>query len=195
MPDTTDPYGVDLAIDGTGDLRVTHSGALGAVAGADCVSQAVLLRLRTSRGEITLHPAYGSTLPTHFVGSHRPLGAMVTELNSELLELIETDGRFLTARVAYSNQPATTGGSPTSSLLGVQATLIAGERLSVVDITDPETSAVVTTDPGLDPLLTLDPLEQQAFFADEPELDTLSDLNLVNSLVGDVTGPPPPTGG
>jgi len=191
VPVGTDPYGIDLAIDAGGDLKVTHSGSLGAVAGGDNCAQALFLRLATSQGDLAMHPDYGSQLPS-LVGSKMSVAGIANAVNSELQTLLATDPRFASANVVQVQTPATTG-MVESSQLGVQARLSGGENLTLDNVSDPAPSDIslpAAIDPNVDPTLTYDPTIEQQIFADQSELDTLNDLNTLASLVSDL--PPPP---
>jgi phage baseplate assembly protein W len=187
-----DPYGVDLAIDPSGDLRVTASGSLGMVAGPDNCAQAVFLRLKTSVGELALHPNYGSQMDD-LVGSKQNPAGLLAAMNSDLRSIVSDDPRFVTAKIIQVQAPAVSG-QVGSTQLGVQAQLFGGERVTLENTSDPSPSDVTLptpSDPSLDPTLTWDPTSEREFFADGSELDTLNNLNTVQSMIDDY----PPTGG
>lgn len=181
-----DPYGIDLAIDATGDLRVTASGSVGLVSGPYNCAQAVSLRMRTTPGELPLHPEYGSSLPA-LIGAKLQVGGIVQHANADLQTMLAEDPRFVTAAITTVAKPATTF-SPESVALSATAKLVGGESLTLDNVSDPSPSDVSLpqlTDPSIDPTLTFDPLTEQEFFADTPELDSLNDINQVTSIVND----------
>lgn len=186
----TDPYGVDVALDATGDLRVTPSGSLALVGGPDNMAQAVFMRLETPQGDLPLHPEYGSQLARRAIGAKMQPGGLAAQLNSELQTLLATDPRFVTAQVVQVQQPAQPGAQDTIQL-GVQATLVGGEQLTVnpSDPTPADVSVPQIIDPSTDPTLLYDPTVEQEFFADQPEIDTLDDLNQLQAIVNDTPIP------
>ena len=186
----TDPYGIDIALDATGDIRVTASGSLGLVTGVYNAAQAVFLRFKTQPGEVPLHPLYGSQLGGTLIGAKTNITGIVQEANSDLTQMLSDDPRFTTAGVTSYTRPASPN-YPESVMLAVQATLAGGEQLVLGNVTDPSPSDVSLTqfvDPSIDPTLTYDPLAEQEFFADEPEFDTLEDLNSLQSIISDYPG-------
>lgn len=185
-----DPYGIDLAFDPTGDLRVTHSGALGLVAGTDNAAQAIFLRLKTPQGDLALHPDYGSQLAGRLIGAKMNVVGVANQLNSELQSLPADDPRFTSAQISQIQQPASTG-STDSMQIAVQAQLAGGETLTLDNTSDPTTSDVSLPGPidsTVDPTITFDPTIETEFFADQPELDALNDINAQQSMIDDTPG-------
>lgn len=185
-----DPYGVDLALGLDGDLVVNSSGSLTAVAGPYNCSQAIVTRLRTTPGEVALHPDYGAAVAALFVAAKMDVGAVALQMNADLQQMLLEDPRFVTAQVTDWTAPASAA-YPDGVQLGVTATLVGGEQLSLDDVTDPAPSDVSLPQlvaPGIDPTLTYDPTSEQEYFADQPEFDELSDLNMLQSIVNDTPG-------
>lgn len=173
-----------------GDLIVTSAGELGAVAGVFNCAQAVFLRFKTTPGEVPLHPDFGSNIAGSLVGSKLNVGAVATQANQDLQQIIAEDPRFTAAQVVITQQPASVN-YPDSVALGIQATLVGGQQLTLLDVTDPAPSDVTDVQlvaPSIDPTLTYDPTTVQQFFADQSEFDTLNDLNTLQAIVNDTPG-------
>ncbi len=186
----TDPYGLDIAFDATGDIRITQSGSLGLVTGVYNAAQAIFLRFKTQPGEVPLHPLYGSQLGGSLIGAKTNITGIVQEANADLAQMLSDDPRFNAASVLNYTRPASTN-YPESVALSIQATLAGGEQLILSNVTDPSPSDVSLpqfVDPTIDPTLTYDPLAEQEFFADQPEFDTLQDLNSQQSIIDDYPG-------
>lgn len=182
-----DPYGVDIALDASGDLRVTASGSLGAVSGAYNCAQAVFLRFKTSPGEVALHPEYGSALAGSLIGSKLNVGGIAQQAGADLQTMLAEDQRFTTAAVGNIRKPASDA-YPESVALAIKATLVGGEQLTLDNVSDPAPSDVSLpqiVDPSEDPTLEYDPTSEQEFFADQSEFDELQDVNALNNLVND----------
>lgn len=186
-----DPYGVDLAVDATFDLRATPAGDLAIVAGPDNCAQALFLRLSTPHGQLSLHPDYGSNVPDQ-VGAKRDLAALVSTVNTDLQAVVADDVRFATANVGSVRSPATVGAPATTSLITATAELLGGEQLNIDDLSAPAGQVI---DQQTADLLDLgfDPGTDSDYFAQPDEIDGLADLDTVASQTGDL--PSTSTGG
>lgn len=88
----SDPYGIDVALGDDGDLVVTAQGAVSDVDGADNVAQALRGRFRTRRGELYLHPDYGTTID---VGGRVDVDLLRATALQEAGDVLRNDPRFL----------------------------------------------------------------------------------------------------
>lgn len=186
-----DPYGVDLAMTAAGDLNLTGTGDLAIVDGPFNCAQAMFLRLNTSRGDLPLHPDYGSLLQTVLVGSKAQLAPVLAEVSTELQTLLANDPRFADAEIVNAQSPATSGSTygANSAQVSVLATLATGEQVTLESVADPSPSDVSLpqlTDPSIDPTVNEDAITLAEYFADTSELDTLNDINLTQTLVNDL---------
>lgn len=89
-----DGYRADVALDDRGDLVITGAGDLAVIDGPRNAAQALLWRLRTQRGELPLHPAYGSLLAQRLVGIKVDLALTRAQAALELREMVAADARF-----------------------------------------------------------------------------------------------------
>lgn len=143
-----DPYGTDIAMGAGGDLVVTPSGGLADQSGALNCAQALVLRLRTTAGELPLHSDYGSVLLTQIGAKALDDGLAVTKATSELQRILEADTRFLAASdITATSDPA----NPTVLRVGFALELTGGEAVLVDDAADPRLDEISVNDtPTLD---------------------------------------------
>jgi hypothetical protein len=183
LPDPSDPLGIDIAISAGGDLVVTGAGALAVSAGPENAIQALVLRLRSSPGDLTLHPDYGSQFNEHAVGQRDDPMLVLGLASAELDQLISTDRRFIgVGNVQVIPQPTARG---LAYSVSCDLQLTTGVGIQVADLTDPRVSTV------LDPTFTdvaptaIDPLDYTT--VSQQEYDTLSDIDEQQALINDLT--------
>lgn len=124
-------YGIDLRIDNDGDLVVGSNGDLILVEGAECVAQALMLRLRTALNSLPMHPEYGSALMTRLVGLKMADPALVLALvNTETRKLIASDRRF----VAVISAEVTSDPAAQTLAIPLSLRLAGGDALQVPDL-------------------------------------------------------------
>jgi hypothetical protein len=185
MADNTNPYGVDLAIDpNTGDLIAWPNGALATREGPENAVQAVLLWVKTSPGEVPLHPDVGSSFNSKLLGGKFNVVALQGMAYTEFKNILASDARFLTIRNLAVEQVNGQNGARAH----VRATLYltGGEQVEVLDFAQGVFSTVadpVDGDFGESPV---DPLDDPEFFADELEADDLTDVDPIASAVEDL---------
>lgn len=97
MSDQVDDYRVDIGITDGGDLDVLGTGGLALRTGPANAAQALVLRLRTARGDLPLHPEYGSMLEQRLTGAKADPVLATSQVNLELREAISADPRFAAA--------------------------------------------------------------------------------------------------
>ncbi len=178
MSDTPDPYGSDIAFTADGNLVVQANGALGMVDGPDTCVQAVRMRFQTSRGELDLHPDYGSDLQGH-IGDKLDRDQLRSQATIELRRLVDGDRRFLGAtdiNASPAGDPGTRGGD-TGTIISCKMQLAAGDVLNVTDLTTPDLSVSVSpSDTPIDDADVLPDLQEAEFVGNDPgELVELAD--------------------
>jgi hypothetical protein len=192
LPIINDPYGVDLLISPSGDLQVGPHGGLSTITGAYNCAQALAMRMKTTPGDLPLHPDYGSRFNSGVVGGKSDFTALTALASAELARLCKADSRFLgvtNVKVVPLNPSSPTPAESASVTATLQ--LSAGQSLSVADLLNPSVSEVV--DPGYTDVVpssqTVDPLDYVAL--DQAEADTLQNINNLQSLIADLTPLPP----
>lgn len=182
MADNTNPYGVDLAIDpNTGDLIGWPNGALGVQEGPANAVQAMLLWIKTTPGEVPLHPDFGSSFQRSIGGKFNVVGIEGTA-RAEFKNILAQDARFLAVGGVAVRQIDTHFGPQAH----VSATLYltGGEKVEVLDLAQGVFSTTIeATD--LDPS-PVDPLDDPSFFTDDLDADDLADVDTVASAVEDL---------
>jgi hypothetical protein len=133
VADVPDPYGIDLAIDATGDVIVTPSGAIATVDGPQNCVQALVARMLTGPGELTQHPEYGSTFK-ELVGSKFSLPIIQGAAANEVRQIVDEDPRFLAGQNITAEPIA---GAPTSARVSLELLLTGGDSLVVTDLAGP----------------------------------------------------------
>ena len=182
MAEVPDPYGIDLAIDATGDVIVTPSGAIATIDGPQNCVQALVARMLTAPGELTLHPETGSTFK-EIVGSKFSLPVIQGAAASEVRQIIAEDTRFLAGQ---NIEALPVDGQPTAARVALELVLSAGDKLVVTDLAGPGVEVVES--PTIDQLDELGDgdtaYEDFDFLAeDEAELAELRDADLTSTFV------------
>jgi hypothetical protein len=128
----SDPYGTDVLLTNDGDLAVTPAGQLALVDGPMNCAQALVMRLRTSPGELPLQPDYGNAIAPRIIGTKtNDPTLVVSKLNIELRAIFTADRRFLRAeRITASSDPA----YPTRTGVYIELVLAGGDRLTAADV-------------------------------------------------------------
>lgn len=185
MADNTNPYGVDLAIDpNTGDLVVWPNGALATMEGPNNAVQAVLLWIKSSPGEVVLHPDFGSSFNDSLVGAKLNIPALDGLARAEFKNILAQDSRFLAiSNVEVSQVPGEYG---PQAHVAATLHLTTGETFEVLDYGQGVFSTISEPD-ELDES-PVDALDDPEFFADELDEDDLADADTIASAVEDLDG-------
>lgn len=174
-----DGYGTDFALSPAGDLIVTPSGDVAALSGPLNAGQAMLNRLRTTPGELPLHPDYGSSVMELIGTKQLDESLAAAHVTNDLRTLVNADRRFSSAQATVQRGDANGG----SEQVRVQISLVGGELLTLdsidslsdvsldeLDVSAPPTLADLTAD--LDPALS----GIEALVDPDDELPELADL-------------------
>jgi hypothetical protein len=187
LPDPGDPLGIDVMLDATGDFVITGAGCLAICAGPENCIQALTLRMRTSRGDLMLHPDYGSQF-NETVGHKDDPVLMLGVATADLANLIATDRRFIGVGNVNVAPHETQRGLVYTVSCDVYLTTDAS--IEVASLADPRVSSVI--DPtytdvepyAIDPLdvpLSGDPLDFTTI--GQQEYDTLADIDATQSML------------
>lgn len=143
-------YGIDLRLTDGGDLAISPSGDLVPCVGATNAAQALVIRLRTPRASLPLHPNYGSGL-LQLVGSRSRDAALVAaQANGDLRAALDQDRRFVGIQDVTVTEAGTAVGVSCSLLLA------GGETLTAQDIGMPRTDELAIDVPDLVDVAALD---------------------------------------
>lgn len=174
-----DGYGTDVALGPNGDFIITPAGDVASLNGPLNCAQAMLNRLRTTPGELPLHPAYGSTVADLIGSKLLDESLAAAHVTNDLRTLVNADRRFSSAQASVLRGDAN-GGSETIKVEvglggGEQLTLDSIDALSDVsldelDVSAPPTLTDLTAD--LDPALT----GLEALVDPDSDLPELADL-------------------
>lgn len=149
---TLDPYGTDVLLTNDGDFSVTPAGQLALVTGPLNPAQALVNRLRVRAGELPLHPDFGNALAPSIVGTKAiDPTLVVSKVNTELRQVMESDQRFLRAENIVATQDPD---DPTRTAVYVELVLAGGDRLTTTDVTDAPDLADFETAPEVADSLT-----------------------------------------
>lgn len=184
MADNTDPYGVDLAIDpDSGDLIAWPNGALAVKDGADNVVQALYLWIKTTPGEVPLHPDFGSAFANGVIGGKFNIVGIEGLARAEFKNILANDNRLLSvSNVTVVENDA--GDYGPAANVSATVYLVGGESVEVLDFAQGVFSTL-TDNTDVDPT-PVDPLDDPTFFADQPEYDDLADVDTLASAVEDL---------
>lgn len=182
----SDPYGVDLALNGSGDLVVWPNGALGTIEGPTNCVQALTDRLKTPVGSLPMDPNYGTGFQAE-VGKNTNPTVTEARAQQDMSRIVESDKRFLAVKeikaAEVRDEPNTTAVSATLILVTGQEVKIANIlTASIEDLIDPE---AVT----LGSIEQINALEDQSFFAPEPEAQELKEAATIQETQEDLTLP------
>lgn len=179
MNDDATIYGTDLAIDiDTGDLLAWPNGALAVKAGVDNAVQAVYLRIKTTPGEVALHPEYGTTFSL-LVGAKLAIPPLEGGVRDQFARIARDDPRFLAVRNVSVSQVQKQHGPGVR--IGASLYLIGGETLNMLDLAE----GVVETDQT--DLTDTDALDSPDFLsADADEAFAIADLDATTSAIEDL---------
>ena len=176
-------YGVDLAMNPNGDLAVSAAGDLGTVGETQVMAQALMLRIRTQPGDLTLHPEYGMDLP---VGGKMDPVATGAELNGKLAQVVKGDPRLRRATVTNVSWPA--NGNYTALVLTVTVELAGGVLIELTGLPSELRSSEAVYGTGPEGEAGLFGLEEQPYFAtDEGEVQIIEE-SAIERLVNDLPG-------
>jgi phage baseplate assembly protein W len=182
----SEPLGRDVVLSGDGDLVVWPSGSLGSIEGPPNCVQALTDRLKTPVGSLPMDPNYGTGFQAE-VGQN--VNPTVTEARAQqvMSRIVESDKRFLAVKeikaTEVHDEPNTTAVSATLILVTGQEVKIANIlTASIEDLIDPE---AVT----LGSIEQINALEDQSFFAPEPEAQELKEAATIQETQEDLTLP------
>jgi hypothetical protein len=187
LPDPGDPLGVDVMLDATGDFLITGAGCLAITAGPENCVQALMLRMRTSPGDLPLHPDYGSQF-NEAVGHKDDAVMMLGVATADLANLISTDRRFIGVGNVKVRPEETQRGLAYAVSCDLYLTTDAG--IEVASLADPRVSSVIdptftNVEPyAIDPMdvpLSGDPLDYTTIGSQE--YDTLADIDATQSML------------
>jgi phage baseplate assembly protein W len=180
------PYGVDLVLDGEGDLVVWPNGALGTIEGAlNCV-QALTDRLKTPVGSLPMDPNYGTGFQEEVGKNTNPV---VTEARAQqvMSRIVESDKRFLAVKEIKASEVQ---GSPTTTAVSATLILVTGQQVEIADILTASIEDLIDPEAvTLGSIEQINALEDQSFFAREPEAEELKEAATIEETVEDLTKP------
>lgn len=182
----SEPLGRDVVLSGDGDLVVWPNGSLGSIEGPDNCVQALTDRLKTPVGSLPMDPNYGTGFQAE-IGQH--VNPTVTEARAQqvMSRIVESDKRFLAVKEIRAVEPQhennTTAVSATLVLVTGQEVKIANIlTASIEDLIDPESVTLGSIE-------QINALEDQSFFAPEPEAQELKEAATIQETQEDLTLP------
>lgn len=182
----SDPYGVDLALNGSGDLVVWPNGALGTIEGPTNCVQALTDRLKTPVGSLPMDPNYGTGFQEEIGKNTNPV---VTEARAQqaMSRIVESDKRFLAVKEIKASEVK---GAPTTTAVSATLILVTGQEVKIADILTASIEDLIDPEAvTLGSIEQINALEDQSFFAREPEAEELKEAATIEETVEDLTKP------
>ena len=181
LPPPPDPLGIDIMFTPEGDIAINPWGDIALVSGPDNAIQALLLRIRSSPGDLPLHPGYGSQFNEAGVGMKWNPDAVFGLATSELAQIISSDRRFIGVGNLQVTPIETATGLATS--VSCDLYLTNGVTVGVANLSEPRISGISDPSYGDVSPYTVDPLDYTTIGS--AEFDTLADIDEQQALLND----------
>lgn len=182
----SDPYGVDLVLNGSGDLVVWPNGSLGSIGGPENCVQALIDRLKTPVGSLPMDSNYGTSFQAEIGKNINPV-VLEARAQQSMNRVVESDKRFLAVKEIRALEPRDEANTATISATLI---LVTGQEVkianiltaSIEDLIDPESVTLGSIE-------QITALEDQSFFASEPEAQELKEAATIQETQEDLTLP------
>src|ERR1700686_2580290 len=180
----TGPYGVDLVLDGTGDLVAWPSGALGSIEGPPNCVQALTNRLKTPVGSLPMDPNYGTGFQAE-IGRNVNLAVTEAKAQQAMSRIVESDPRFLAVKEIRAQEVEH---HPNSTAVSATVVLATGQQVKIADIMTASIEDLIDPEAvTLGSIEQINALEDQAFLAPEPEAQELKEAAAIQETQEDLT--------